>query len=212
MVTIEQKVLLFSKLIDQLMNNQYKEGLKNLEIEYSDKLEQNKQETDYEVKKIISDANKKRDLELSKAYSSSKISEKKEYMLAKERCFIKLMDSLKSYIDAFVRSDRYKDYLLTLFCDLGLEKLDMKSITVYVTKEDLRKYFELLNKGFNDLGYKDENLQLTSTNDGIIGGFLIEDNIDKLRINLSIKSLLDDNKEFIMQTLFEALEAGESND
>ncbi|MEG2018626.1 MAG: V-type ATP synthase subunit E family protein, partial [Clostridium sp.] len=179
---------------------------------YREKLEKNMVETDLEVKRIIDNAQKKKKLELSKLYSNTKISEKKEYMLVREKCFNKLMDSLKSYVDVFVKSCRYKDYLLKLFKDLYSEKLDMKSITVYVTKDDLDKYSELLNKGFMDLGYIGDNLNILSAKDKIIGGFVIEDNIDKLRINLSIKSLLDDNKPFIMQALFEALEAGENND
>lgn len=212
MVTIEQKVLLFSKLIDQLMNTQFKEGLKNLEEEYSGKLEKNRKDTDLEVKKIINSANKKRDLEISRAYSGLKINEKKEYMLVKEKCFNKLMDSLKSYIDEFIKSDIYKDYLLKLISEFSLEKKHIKNITMYVTNNDYNKYFDILNKALKELGYNDDNYKIAVAKDKIIGGFVVEDNIEKLRIDLSIKSLLDDNKPYIMQILFEALEEGGNNE
>jgi len=212
MVTIEQKVLLFSKLINQLMNTQFKEGLTNLEEEYSGKLEKNKKDTDLEVKKIINSANKKRDLEISRAYSSLKINEKREYMLVKEKCFNKLMDSLKAHIDEFIKSDIYKDYLLKLVNEFSLEKKHMNNITMYVTDNDYNKYFDIFNKALKDLGYNDDDYKIAVTKDKIIGGFVVEDNIEKLRIDLSIKSLLDDNKPYIMQILFEALEEGGNNE
>ena len=212
MVTIEQKVLLFSKLIDQLMNAQFKEGLKNLEVEYNGKLEKNKKDTDLEVKKIINNANKKRNLEISKAYSSFKINEKKELMLVKENCFNKFMVRLKSYIEEFIKSDKYKDYLLKLIKEISLEEKHTNSITIYVTSDDYSKYSDLLKNELKKLGYNDDKYTIAVAKDNIIGGFVVEDNVDKFRINLSIKSLLDDNKSYIMQMLFEALEAGVDNE
>ena len=212
MVTIEQKVLLFSKLIDQLMNAQFKEGLKNLEVEYNGKLEKNKKDTDLEVKKIINNANKKRNLEISKAYSSFKINEKKELMLVKENCFNKFMVRLKSYIEEFIKSDKYKDYLLKLIKEISLEEKHTNSITIYVTSDDYSKYSDLLKNELKKLGYNDDKYTIAVAKDNIIGGFVVEDNVDKFRINLSIKSLLEDNKSYIMQMLFEALEAGVDNE
>ena len=212
MVTIEQKVLLFSKLIDQLMNAQFKEGLKNLEVEYNGKLEKNKKDTDLEVKKIINNANKKRNLEISKAYSSFKINEKKELMLVKENCFNKFMVRLKSYIEEFIKSDKYKDYLLKLIKEISLEEKHTNSITIYVTSDDYSKYSDLLKNELKKLGYNDDRYTIAIAKDNIIGGFVVEDNVDKFRINLSIKSLLEDNKSYIMQMLFEALEAGVDNE
>ena len=212
MVTIEQKVLLFSKLIDQLMNAQFKEGLKNLEVEYNGKLEKNKKDTDLEVKKIINNANKKRNLEISKAYSSFKINEKKELMLVKENCFNKFMVRLKSYIEDFIKSDKYKDYLLKLIKEISLEEKHTNSITIYVTSDDYSKYSDLLKNELKKLGYNDDKYTIAVAKDNIIGGFVVEDNVDKFRINLSIKSLLEDNKSYIMQMLFEALEAGVDNE
>ena len=212
MVTIEQKVLLFSKLKDQLMNNQYKEGLKNLEQEYHEKFEKNKLDTDIEVKKIINNANKKRDLEAMQAYSNAKIEEKKQLMIIKEKCFSRLMKTLNEYIIAFINSEKYKDYLEKLLNDLSLEKTYLENITVYVTKNDYDKYLELLTQGFKKLNFTDNNFKIISTKDNIIGGFILEDNVDKLRINLSIKALLEENEPYIMHTLFKALEVGENND
>ena len=212
MVTIEQKVLLFSKLIDQLMNSQFTEGLKNLEAEYSVKLEKNRKSTDLEVNKILSNAKKKRDLEISKAYSNFKINEKKEYMLVKENCYNKFMVSLKSYIDDFIKSDKYKDYLLKLINDINLEKNHISNMIIYMTNNDYNRFSELISMQLKSLGYNDDSYKIVVAKDNIIGGIIVENNVDKFRLNLSIKAVLEDNKPYIMQMLFEALEAGVDNE
>lgn len=226
MVTIEQKMILFSRLIYQLMNAEFKEVLKNLEADYNDRLEKNKRDIDSEVKKIINNAHKKRDLEVSKIHSTLRINEKKEYMLIREKYYNKFMDRLKAYIYEFVKSDGYKSYLLGLINGIGLKEeamsnpvtpacgnncmgINIKDISLYMTSKDYDLYSDLLSAELKKFGYEDGGYKIAVSKDNIIGGFIIEDNIDKFRIDLSIKSLLDDNKEYIMKILFEALESGE---
>ncbi len=226
MVTIEQKMILFSRLIYQLMNAEFKGVLKNLEADYNEKLEKNKRDIDSEVKKIVNNAHKKRDLEVSKIHSTLRINEKKEYMLIREKYYNKFMDRLKAYIYEFVKSEGYKSYLLRLINGIGLKEeamhnpitpacenncigINIKDISLYMTSKDYDLYSELLSAELKKFGYEEGSYRIDVSNDNIIGGFIIEDNIDKFRIDLSIKSLLDDNKDFIMKILFEALEAGE---
>ncbi len=206
MVTIEQKIILFSRLIYQLMNSNFKEVLQDLESEYDKKFEENKHNIDLQVKKIVNSAHKKRDLEVSKIQGTLKMNEKKEYMLEKEKCYEKFMNKLKAYIFEYVKSESYKNYLLKLINDIGLKCTDMNDISLYLTKEDHGKYSDLLGKELQKLGYKENNYKIEILKNSIIGGFVIEDNINKIRIDLSIKSLLDDNREYIMKILFEALE------
>ncbi|HPX00467.1 MAG TPA: hypothetical protein PKY98_06930, partial [Sedimentibacter sp.] len=46
----------------------------------------------------------------------------------------------------------------------------------------------------------------------IMGGFIAEVPSKGIKYDLSIDTILEDNKAYIMQTLFEALKAGERND
>ncbi len=206
MVTIEQKIVLFSKRTYQLMNANFKETLQELETEYDKKFEENKNYVDLQVKKIISNAHKKRDLEVSKIQGTLKMNDKKEYMLEKERCYEKFMNKLKAYINDYVKGESYKDYLLKLINGIDLKPTEMNDISLYLTNEDYGKYKNLLSEELKKLGYSENNYKVEAINSSIIGGFIIDDNINKIRIDLSIKSLLDDNKEYIMKILFEALE------
>lgn len=207
MVTIEQKLILFSRLIYQLMNANFKEVLKNLESDYNDKFEKNKKDIDSQAKKIISNAQKKRDIEVSKIQGNLKINEKKEYVLAKERCYDKFMDKLKVRTNEFVKGASYKDYLLKLINGIGLKDSEMKEISLYLSKEDYSNYKDLIANELKKSGYPEDNFKIEPSKDNIIGGFVIEDNINNFKVDLSIKSLLEDNKDYIMKILFEALEA-----
>lgn len=206
MVTIEQKIILFSRLIYQLMNANFKEVLQNLEIEHEKRFEENKRDIDLQVKKIISNAHKKRDLEVSKIQGTFKINEKKEHMLKKEKYYDKFMSKLETYVEKFVKGESYKDYLLKLINGIGLKDSEIKNLSLYLTKDDYSRYSDLLSKELKNLGYKEENYKIDISNYNIIGGFVIEDNINKFKVDLSIKSLLEDNKDYIMKVLFEALE------
>lgn len=206
MVTIEQKIILFSRLIYQLMNANFKEDLLNLENEHEKKFEESKRDIDLQVKKIISNSNKKRDLEVSKIQGTLKINEKREHMLEKEKYFDKFMAKLEAYVEQFINGESYKDYLLKLINGIGLKDSEIKSLSLYMTKNDYSRYYDLLSKELQNLGYKEENYKIEISNFNIIGGFVIEDNINKFKIDLSIKSLLEDNKDYIMKVLFEALE------
>jgi vacuolar-type H+-ATPase subunit E/Vma4 len=54
-------------------------------------------------------------------------------------------------------------------------------------------------------------LDFRPAGDEIIGGFIAEDAGSRIRINFSIEALLEDNKAYIMQTLFQAIETGEAD-
>ena len=97
-------------------------------------------------------------------------------------------------------------YLLKLINGIDLKPTEMNDISLYLTNEDYGKYKNLLSEELKKLGYSENNYKVEAINSSIIGGFIIDDNINKIRIDLSIKSLLDDNKEYIMKILFEALE------
>jgi hypothetical protein len=48
---------------------------------------------------------------------------------------------------------------------------------------------------------------LKAAGDSIIGGFIAVDTDSDIRMDFSIKTLLEDNRPYMMQTLFQALEA-----
>ena len=98
------------------------------------------------------------------------------------------MDKLKLEIDKFVLSDSYKDYLKKIISEVADEKLQFKNITIYVTNNDYMRYSDLLEKEFKNIGFDEKAYKVVKTDENIIGGLMIEDNINKVRLDLSNKS------------------------
>ena len=208
MVTIEQKLTLFSNLLHRTMDEAFKAEMEKLKKEYDIKIQKNKEEVDREAEIIISAAEKKALAECAERISRNKVEFKKEYMLKKEHYFSILMGRIKKELDAFVRSEQYPGYLLELAGKL--EPVQTAEILeIYLTDRDSEKYLEQIKNTLLQKGKWKELVFLPAAADDIIGGLIAEDPQSNIRIDLSLKAMLEDNRSFIMQTLFQAIETGD---
>lgn len=209
MVTIEQKILLFSKLLNQSMDHSFEEELKELEKQYKEKLQKTKDEVGIEVTQIVEKANKSFEINKNQIISKSKVKLKNETMLLKEKYYNLFISALKLKLNSYVKSNEYKNYLSN-----SLNNLDDKlfsnngNLAIWLTKIDHEKYGDFI---IDIIERKYNSTCLLNCLDTIIGGLIIENTEEKFRIDLSIDSILEDNKLYIMQTLFDALEAGDIN-
>ncbi|MDD4781672.1 MAG: V-type ATP synthase subunit E [Tissierellia bacterium] len=210
MVTIEQKLLLFSKLLNQSMNQSFEEELKELEKQYKEKLQKTKEEVDLEANKIVEKENKNFELKKNQIISKSKIKLKRETMLLKEKYYNQFLNSLKVKLNFFVNSKEYKNYLAN-----NLKKLDNElfnnysNLVIYLTKIDYDKYSEFIKENIEE---KFNVTCIFNCLDTLIGGLIIENTEKNYRVDLSIDSILEENKLYIMQELFNALGTGDIND
>lgn len=211
MVTIEQKLLLFSKLLHQSMDKKFEEELEEIEKQYKDKLQKSKDDVEKEVKDIAESARKKVNAGKIEILSKMKINIKKESMAVKEKYFRVLVGQLKESLKEFVDSEKYEKYILR-----GIEKFNNEisnvekddSLLIYLTEKDNEKYSQFIKKALESKNsYKSINFKIVD--DSIIGGIIIDFPDENIRIDMTIESVLEENETYIMQTLFEALEAGE---
>ncbi|NLB33900.1 MAG: hypothetical protein GX818_09095 [Tissierellia bacterium] len=79
-------------------------------------------------------------------------------------------------------------------------------LIIHLSQLDFNKYGDYITKEIS----KKHSISLRTID--IIGGFIAEIPSKSIKFDLSINSVLDDNKTFIMQTLFGSLKAGEFND
>lgn len=208
MVTIEQKLVLFSKLLNQSMNLKYEEELDRLEKDIQSKIQKAKEKVDKQAQEIEDRAAKKAESKYTESRSKSKVVIKRDIMSVKEKYLDILMNSLKIRLQDFVRSKEYKTYLYKNILKLNneLSKYDKLDLIIYLSTLDFNKYGDYITTEFS----KNHSISLKTID--IIGGFIAQIPSKNIKFDLSIDSVLEDNKTFIMQTLFEALKAGEYND
>ncbi len=205
MVTIEQKLSMFSKLLHRTMNEKFTEEMEKLRSEYAVKLQKNRDEAGREAQEIQKRSAKRAEAEKTEILSRVRINIKKDQMAVKERFFDTMMGHLSDRIGSFVRSEEYRGYLAAMAGKLAEAVQSKDSLAIYMTAEDMKKYGEWLKKELH--GIPPEKLTLVAANDSIIGGFIAVDRESDIRMDFSIKTLLEDNRSYMMQTLFQALEA-----
>lgn len=210
MVTIEQKLEMFSKLLHRSMNEKFTEEMDKIRKKYEARLQSNRIEVDREAKELLNKSEKKVVAERTEMISKIRISIKKDYMAAKEKLFNVMMEHLVNKIYIFTQSDDYGEYLISLAKKLYAEDPSTEALTIYMTDNDREKYAERIKKELASSHQKE--LTVKVTDDSIIGGFIAENPGRNTRINFSIKALLEDNRSYMMQTLFMALETGDTGD
>ena len=203
MVTIEQKLLLFSKLINHSMEKDFKDELKELEKQYSLRSDSSKDEIDAAAQSIEERARKKAEMRRTESLSKQAVNIKRGILLQKEKCYYIFMEKLKSRLTEFVNTEEYKTYLLNLIKKINITDENYDWV-IYLTESDNKRYSELIKE---ELKKKNINIEFKNSYN-IIGGLIVIDKDKNTKIDFSIDSVLEDNKTYIMQTIFDALEAG----
>jgi len=211
MVTIEQKLLLFNKLLKQSMNEKFQVDLKELDNQFAIKLKKNKEEVDREAKEIEDKARKKAEAKKVESESKSKILFKKQIISMKEKYYEAFIIDFKKKLVEFTLSKEYESFLLETLKNSYREIEDYNNyeLLIYATQNDIDKYSDVLkqeilrDKSFNKIVFKPNN--------NILGGLIIEVTEMNFKIDMTIDAILEVNKTYIIQTVFETLEAGDYN-
>lgn len=208
MVTIEQKLSMFSKLLHRSMNEQFTAEMEKLRSEYSVKLRKSKDETDREAEEIIRKALKRAEAEKTEISSRMRMNIKKNQMAVKEKLFGMMTDRLAGRVNSFVLSGEYGPYMASLAEKLAQICRPGGSLVIYMTGRDIENYGELLKRALIGPGRKEpmNTPAFKEADEGIIGGFIAVDEESGIRMDFSIRTLLEDNRLYMMQTLFQALE------
>lgn len=212
MVTIEQKLLLFSKLLNQSMDKKFEEELKELDNQYREKIQKNKEAVDNEVRSIEEKAKIGTETKYAQSLSKSRVNFKKEVMSLNEKYYKVFMSKFKEKLNSFVKSDEYRMYLSNILTKLNDELFSSEkilSVVIYATEYDFDKYGEFIRHEIVEK-HSDLNIVFKKT-DTIIGGLIVENTENNFKVDMTIDAVLEDNKGYIMQTLFQSLEAGAYN-
>jgi len=210
MVTINQKLSLFQNMLQRSLDDEFKQEMTELRQEYSQKLQTNKEAADREAAEIIARTKKKAEAERVGQISRIRLEFKKEYMNLKEKLFSRFMERVINEVEKFTVSDRYPGYMMSLVQKLMSSGELPENTVIYMTKRDLERYAEDVKRKLVE--QKQTDIKLREAPDSIIGGFIAENPADMVRIDLSMSALLQDNEDYIMQMLFQAIEAGDAND
>lgn len=201
MVTIEQKLTLFSKLLNQDIKEEIDKKLNALEEEYEKRIAENKFRVDKEAVEIIEQARRRAEIKKVELISKGKLASKKEMMLMKEELIERFMTTLENKIKDFTKTEDYKLYLSKKFQELkGLEG-GTNHLEVYLMPSDYEMHQSFIKEGLVKIGLKEEQLSFNLSDQDMLGGLIIEDPVLKIRIDESIRTLIQDKKDELIEKI-----------
>lgn len=210
MVTIEQKLTLFSKLLSQELKEEVSQKTMELEKEYEGKIAESKYKIDREAADIIDNARKRAEAKKIELISKGKMSSKKETMLTTEKVVVRFTEALIERARAFVDKPVYETYLKHTVAQLEELKDYANPLVIYMQEKDIARHKDFIEKELIKIGVKKEQLEFEKAESDIIGGLIIADPTLNMKIDMSMQSIIEESKDRIVEIVTGALgEVGE---
>lgn len=208
MITVNDKLKLFSKRVVDRRQKQYDDKVIDLEEQMLNDLHERKSMLEKDRSKYEITLLKGIKAEQKQRLSNAR-SEKKRRLLLKRKNMIEvLLKGVQDYTRDFVQTDDYFDYLQQTCLEHKEEIQGLGEFDVYVNAEDYKKLKGQLSKLFKSLGFQCRDYKIY--NQKIIGGMVLLKTDGKSRIDMSLDSVIEDNRTYMGQLIYGILEeAGE---
>ncbi len=200
MITIEEKLKLFTKIVYDKVDKENQRIVENFNNDYGNIIEEKKKEFTKEVNEISLQSKKNIEKEKLHVISKARIEEKRIIMERKVEIYEETMQALIEYAKSFTETEEYKDNFFRDFKDAFLDMSEFSNVDIYLTQRDLLKF---RNEIVSIL--KDKNIEFHN-DDEIVGGFIILDTKRNIKLDMSLLSRIQNSKDYIGQKLFEILQ------
>lgn len=211
MVTIEQKLTLFSKLLNQDIKEEVDQKRLQLDKEYEIIIAENKSQVDKQAAELIDQFKRRAESKRIELISKGKMSTKKECMLAKERLVTKFIDALIIKVNAFTASEAYRTYLEKSIKEIDSLKDYANHLVVCITQNDFDTNKEFIRNQLIEAGINPNKLSFEVGPNSMLGGIIIKDLVLNLQIDGSIATVIEESKDRIVEMITGAIgEAGDT--
>ncbi|MGO1368698.1 V-type ATP synthase subunit E [Senegalia sp. (in: firmicutes)] len=212
MITIEEKLNLFSKHVFEDIKEIQDEKMKKIEAHNKEQMDKHREKIERQNRQY---AEKK--IDIIKEKSSKKISQKisqvrRDIMLKKNQLFTNIIEDIKNQLEEFANSSDYKDYLKKSL-EKGLCELKNKNtLEIQVSKSDIKNNKDYIKDIVKENGFKEENISIIESEELIIGGAILVDKNNKISLDISLLEKLNENKGYIGNMFYETVDkVGEEN-
>ncbi len=204
LVTLEQKLALFSKLMQQDISDNLQEGRAKIESDYRKRRALQEQQSKEKAKRYVDDHKKIIDTKIAQYKAKAKLESKKEIMQVKEDCIHVIDELLKDRINEYTDTAEYQTWIIESVKSLK-EYFDQE-VVIYLSPKDLKNQKEAI---INELEAEGANTKFVAfdLNDKIVlGGLIVKIEASNMQIDLSLDSVLENKSEEISQLVLTAIE------
>ncbi len=209
MVTIEQKLSVFSKLLERSMNDHFTAQMEKLTQDCQKKLLESKQAADLETARIEKKAREEAEKKRMEILNRSAMAHRIILMETKEELFSIMLTHLMQRVDEYIQSEGYREYLISLARQLDGSEVPAGNAVVCMMQSDLDRYGEDVRNAMPHIQKGIRSFEPAQSN--ILGGLILIDSDSDTRVDLSVRTLLEENKPVMMELLFNALSSADNN-
>lgn len=210
MVTIEQKLTLFSKLLNQDIKEEMDEKFIKLEREYEQRIAESKFNADQEANEIVEQARKRAEIKRVELMSKGRLASKKEMIQVKEEMVEQFISTLQERVKIFTQTAAYLTYLENMIKSLNGLSESSNQLMVYLTSQDYENNQKFITKRLVSNGIDEDKLSFEIAKTPILGGLIIVDTVYNTRIDMSMSTVIEEAKESIINRIIRAIgEVGE---
>ncbi len=206
MVTLEQKLSLFKKLVDDQVQKDIDELFSQKDAEIEEYLENKKRQLEANALRTKKNTIERVKRQHAEALSTLFQANRREYLRLNEELLSELLEKTKQQARRFVESDEYPA-LISKTIEAALGAFDPSTaLEIFVAPASFEAARGRIEALMNAQGYADYRIH--EGENYFIGGFVIEDAQQTVRINRTFAEAIERSREEIGQLLNDCLKNG----
>lgn len=206
MITVNDKIKLFTKRVVESKLSLYDEKIFNLEKDLEKKIEERKSVFKKEKVRYEMSLLKGIKAEKKQRLSNARSEKKRRLLLKRKEMIDSLLVDVKEYTKEFVLSSEYENYIYSEINKYLNEIKYMKEIIIYMRKEDLKKYENFIRDIFLKEDIDDSLFEFKEYTEKLMGGIIIVKKDGSSKLDLSLDSVIVENREYMGQLIYTLLE------
>lgn len=209
-VSVEDRIELFRNMIFKGIEESASEKRRKAEESFEQEKNRLLQEVETKKNHILEEAEKKAEKEKQQLIAKTK-SHVYHKLLDKRQQFInEITERLLQEAQSFVSEEGYKEYLSKSLIKAAAAFSNLDSVKLYFTKRDLEALGEFIRQIIAS-GEVKVRCQLMEAGRNIIGGFYAEDGKQEMQVDYTLKSLIEENRELIGNSIYQRLDEVQGN-
>ncbi len=199
MITIEEKLELFTKIVFEKIEKENGAKVQEFEQKYGNLAEEKKKQFEKEAERILRNSEREIEREKTRLISRAKVEEKRFLRNTEKAIFDELISALLEFGKEFRKTE---EYLAKTVAELKetLTHVETGDIAIHLISEDFARFKEVLSPLLEG-----KNVQWVQDNE-MIGGFILREPSLGIRYDMSIAGKILANREMIGNMLVKRLQ------
>lgn len=207
MITVEGKLEVFTKLVLEKVQHEYEAKKREIDEKNNEAIEKHRLKVKKKANKIFEEMVNRGEMEKNRLISRAKIDKKRFILGKKEELLDRLINRIEKLVVRFTYEEDYKAYFENSLYQVLDNLKNKESIILFITDKDKIKFHERIGKILDEKGFDTEKTVIQTMNPTLIGGIIALDAEETIKIDASIKTQIDDNRNLMGEMLYSELDS-----